>query len=151
MNIWFQTTIIALKPQLNLCKWRFLNASLQKQTTDSMNLFMPPFLLKLKISEWCCLIPRNFHRIGQGSSHWILIMTAYTCIGNIIFTCIFNFEQLFIQSCCPLRVLKSNHDFAAYSTVRFEPASGDICCLLITFANSFDPDQATSGLIWIQV
>ena len=29
---------------------------------------------------------------------------------------------------------------------------GDFCCLLITFANSLDPDQARQnvGLVWIQ-
>ena len=32
------------------------------------------------------------------------------------------------------------------------PASGDFCCLLITFANSLDPDQDQHYvvLIWIQ-
>ena len=32
------------------------------------------------------------------------------------------------------------------------PGRVDFCCLLITFANSLDPDQArqVSGLIWIQ-
>ena len=32
------------------------------------------------------------------------------------------------------------------------PASSNFCRLLITFANSFDPDQAhkMSGLIWVQ-
>ena len=31
-------------------------------------------------------------------------------------------------------------------------ARGDFCCLLITFANSLDPDQARQnvGLVWIQ-
>ena len=32
-------------------------------------------------------------------------------------------------------------EFILYSKFNSLPASGDFCCLLITFANSLDPDQ----------
>ena len=48
-----------------------------------------------------------------------------------------------------------SHKVASTSCFEFNslPARGDFCCLLITFANSLDPDQARqmSGLIWIQI
>ena len=52
-----------------------------------------------------------------------------------------NFSQGFSQRVVPTSCFMNNS----------LPARVDFCCLLITFANSLDPDQdKMSGLIWIQ-
>ena len=40
-------------------------------------------------------------------------------------------------------------EFVVLSTLRNSfPTSGDFCCLLITFANSLDPDRAWQNITW---